>query len=662
MNRRVHSLFAHWPAALALCACASVGSGASGDGGPVDAGPPPPPSLIADPPTLGYDCVAPGCHQSKSLKLTSNGQSTARVYSIQLDLASSHDFQLVPGTQPPYDLAPGATKDVTVAYVPSDARADTGTLLIEYGSPTTGASHSVLRVDLIARLIGDAQAEVTPSSLSFGYIAQGQSGNLDVSIQNVGTGNALLEVPAAALRTGVDFYFAPAFPPSLIVGPGETKKITVTYRPTNVGVHQDTLIVQTSDPQSASVEIPLRGTSIQEPRAAVSPTGPFALGDVRVGGSATQMLQLTDLGGMPLAVSSVQFTGPGAGFYQVNPASLMPIAPFASSMLTVTYTPTGTGDHSATMAIQSNDPMNPTVNVAFTAQGIDPRLVVSPSMVDYGPVVQGWMRGPTAVEARNDGFGPLQIQRVYLAPGSSPEIQLSNVPGLPITLNGGNRQEFDLSYTSATLSMVRATLVIESDDPGNAHVEVPITAQGVTCADGCPMAHAIPTCTSGTCQIAMCDSGYYDTDGNASTGCECKIETPEPSNLCAGAMYKGSFTDDPSSSIDVGGQLHSKDDVDWFNFYAVDTGGISQTFSDAYKVQITLTGPPGYKMCVFRVKRTPHSDVCPNEASSPCTGTTSYGPDSGSPGPDDSSDYFVKVYTDQDQNLCGNYTIHFSNG
>ena len=648
------------------------GGNAARDGGPssdggADAGPAldggfgdPGVTLQLSPPGLGFDCIAPGCRQTKTVRLVGGGPGPVRIFAVQLDLAASADYTLAPSRPPPYDLGVGAGEDVGVVYAPSDAQPDTGSVLIDYGSPTSTV-RGRMRVELLARVIGTPLAQVSPASLSFGYVPMGMAGMLDLRITNAGSGNALLELPEVKVLAGANFRITPTVPPLVVVGTGAEKRFTVQYVPTTRGVHTDKVLILTNDATQLRVEVPLRGTSVDGPSLVLDPTGPIALDDVRVGSQKHQTFTISNQGGQPLTLASGAFSGAGAGMFQVSPdiSTIAPISPFESAMVTVTYAPTATGVHDATFTLNTNDPMNAAVRVDLTARGIDPRLQVTPTTVAYGNVVTSWVRGPTAVTARNTGFGPLQIQRVFLAPGSSTEVTLDQLPGLPITLNQTNTLAFNVRYTSATLSNVTSTLVIESDDPRNARVEVPITARGVTCEEGCPMANATPSCGSGTCQIGVCASGYYDTDSTPGTGCECRIESPEIANLCADAKYLGSF-DDQGSSGSAYGQLHKKEDVDWFNFYAPDTSGAGQLFGDYYAVRITLSAPAGFKMCVFRVKRGSHETVCPGGADSACSGVTSYS-DSGSYGSSDDSDYFIKVYNDGAP-LCGTYTISFRNG
>jgi hypothetical protein len=640
------------PLTLFLASCSSGAVGRDGGAGAA--------ALHADPPGLGFDCVAPGCNQEKTLRLVSDGPGPARIFSVALDLTSSQDFELGALQPLPLDLAPGEATQVAVVYRPSDAVSDTGALVVEYGPPGA-VTRQTLRVEFVVRLLGVAAADVTPTSLAFGYVPVGQHASLDVTVRNIGTGNALLQIPSVTLREGTAFSVSPAVPPALVLGAGQELRLSVTYQPPAEGAHVDRLTVATSDPERPSIAVLLRGTTIQGPRLNVDPAGPVALGDVRVGRTAEQVLVLGNYGGQPLWIQSLAFSGTGASHFQTSVTSMPPLAPFETAPVTVTYAPTSPGEHYATLTIVSNDPVSPSTPVSFTGRGIDPRLVVTPQSIDYGRVVTGWTRGPTPVRVQNGGFGPLEVQRVYLAPGSSSEFILGTLPGLPLTLNQGNELELQIRYVAASVGPVQARLRVETDAAENPSAEVSLSAEGTTCAVGCAMDHATPRCDTGICAIQACDSGYHDTDGQASSGCECKIESPEPSSFCAEATHLGQLDDgDGGHQFVVQGQLHRPDDVDWYSFYGNDQ---TQFGSDRYGVRITLTSPAGrsYKMCVFKAKRSPHSDVCPPEASQACTGVTSY-TDLDNTWGDDSSDYFIKVYTTEPQTSCAPYTLTMRNG
>jgi hypothetical protein len=616
--------------------------------------------LRADPPGLGFDCIAPSCTQERPLRLLAEGG--VRVYALALEAGTSRDFQVLSAPAVPFDLGAGQTVDVVVRYTPSDAAVDAGAVEVSWG-PTEGGDPRTLRVPLVIQTFGTPQIEVSPASVTFGYVPAGRQGTLDVTVRNVGTGNALLEVASAALQGGVAFAVTPAVPPALVLAPRQETRLTLTYRPPAEGVHVDRLVLSTNDGAAPTVEVPVRGTSVEGPRLSVDPGGPVALGDVRVGASKTVAFRLANQGGAPLRVMALSFSGPGAASFQVSPeaAAVPAVAPFESVALTVTFAPTETGEHSASLALGTTDPTQAEMRIELTGRGIDPRLAVSPERVDFGQAVLGWRRGPVNVAARNDGYGPLRIERIFMAPGSSAELELGGVPALPVVLEGGEQVAVELRYVVSSLSTVSGRLVLEGDDAREPRVEVEVAGEGVTCEVGCAMAHATPRCDTGACEIASCESGYYDTDGQVASGCECRIESPEPSSFCAEAVFQGSLVDDDGDSRTVQGQLHHAADVDWYSFFAVDSGGLNELFGDDFDVRITLAGPPGVRMCVFRAQRGAHEDVCPSGVDQPCSGTTSYR-DDGSYGSADDADYFIKVFTTEPPTSCGMYTISIRNG
>jgi hypothetical protein len=54
----------------------------------------------------------------------------------------------------------------------------------------------------------------------------------------------------------------------------------------------------------------------------------------------------------------------------------------------------------------------------------------------------------------------------------------------------------------------------------------------VGCNPPCNLLHATATCPSGTCQIASCEAGWGDCDGNPASGCETRLDTPEHCGSC----------------------------------------------------------------------------------------------------------------------------------
>jgi hypothetical protein len=113
-------------------------------------------------------------------------------------------------------------------------------------------------------------------------------------------------------------------------------------------------------------------------------TYPRAVGDslvfgaVYVGHPATTVLEVSNLGSDTLLVSAVTVTGP-AFSADVTTFALLPqmVQP-----VVVTFTPPGTGQHTGTLTLTSNDPDEPVVTVALAGVGVNPpQIVVIPDSI-----------------------------------------------------------------------------------------------------------------------------------------------------------------------------------------------------------------------------------------------------------------------------------------
>lgn len=171
-------------------------------------------------------------------------------------------------------------------------------------------------------------------------------------------------------------------------------------------------------------------------------------------------------------------------------------------------------------------------------------------------------------------------------------------------------------------------------------------------ATPCNLPHATAECSSGTCVISSCDATWYDVNGVNADGCECQEDSYDQAgsgDICALSEDLGTFTDDPSSAMDVTGNIVPAGDEDWYKFYAqdVDPGGGSDTFH----VQIYFASNPSdlYRFELYK-------DTCTNYLG---IGPYSY---VGSPGVDDSAIYYVKVYNRFGSVTCLDYILRISNG
>jgi hypothetical protein len=265
---------------------------------------------------------------------------------------------------------------------------------------------------------------------------------------------------------------------------------------------------------------------------------------------------------------------------------------------------------------------------------------------------------PLPVEIENTGYGDLEVSAVQLVLGSSTLFTLRTLPPLPARLRHGQRLAVEVEFRSETEATFSGVLSIDSSDPDRPFIEIPLAAVGASCLDGCPIANGTPSCTGGTCQIGMCNIGFYDSDSDPVTGCECAEIGSDPPSFCAMAPYLGTLPDG-GARANFSGIVPTADDVDIVRFFALDE---SNVFSDDFDVRVRLESPdPGIEFCIYRYNVGAHENACILENES-CPGAArSYRRD-GDIGPDDSADFTVKVFRRQSTvPTCTNYTVFISN-
>src|ERR1700683_170456 len=176
--------------------------------------------------------------------------------------------------------------------------------------------------------------EMSPSTVSFGNLAVGQSATKTVTVTNDGT--ELLTISGISV-TGTGFSASgPKLPLSLSAG--KSASISAVFKPT--GANADTgMITITSNAEGSPSRIALSGTGTTTTAAELTATpSSIAFGSVAVGSEATQTIKLENTGSGAIAISKVAFSGTGISVSGVT--APMTLDGGKSASLTVTYKPT----------------------------------------------------------------------------------------------------------------------------------------------------------------------------------------------------------------------------------------------------------------------------------------------------------------------------------
>src|SRR5207245_1289101 len=321
---------------------------------------------------------------------------------------------------------------------------------------------------------------LNPNSLNFGTVTVGSPKTLAAQVQNTGT--APLNVTGVSSCAGTPSSVTWTPTGSFTVAAGANTSLSVTFAPTAAGALPAgaCLTIASNDPAKPTLSLGLAGTGTNSPAPAIV-LNPASLNFqmVTVGSSKTLSTQVQNAGTAPLNVTSVSSCAGTPSSITRTPTGPFTVAAGGSATLSVTFAPTAAGalPAGACLAVASNDPLKPTINlgVSGTATGAaGPAVNLEPASLDFQTVVIGAPRELTS-QVHNAGNAALDLTSIALCNGTP--ATLSWTPSAPASVAPGASLSVDVFYTPAADGALPAgsCLVIATNDPANATVQLSIS-------------------------------------------------------------------------------------------------------------------------------------------------------------------------------------------
>ena len=298
--------------------------------------------------------------------------------------------------------------------------------------------------------------EISPSTVSFGNVAMGQSATKTVTLTNTGT-EALSVSGIAVAGTGFTAS-GPHLPISL--ASGQSTSISAVFKPTSGNADKGTITITSNAAGSPSL-VALSGTGTTGATAAaltVTPTT-IAFGSVAVGSEQTQTVHVENTGNETATISKLTISGTGVSVSGMTaPATL---AAGQTANLTVTYKPVAAGTLTASLAIASNA-TDTNVVVGINATATSSTLAATPSSVSFGNVAVGSDTTQT-IRLQNIGTSQVTISAITASVSS---IAISGVT-LPIKLASGTSATLTAGYKPTAAGSVTGKITVTSNAVGS---------------------------------------------------------------------------------------------------------------------------------------------------------------------------------------------------
>jgi hypothetical protein len=430
------------------------------------------PDISVDPASVDFGSAGIGTTTTESVTVTNNGDFQLDLTSVRIAGIDRDAFTITSGGGTS-SIAPGESTTIEVAFVPSSVGAKSARLAISSNDPdspttTVALSGTADSAPDIAR---------SPGRLEFGTVTTAESVDRRLIVANFGT--EPLEITSTSV-TGADAgEFTVVDAGSSTVAPGNQTEVRVRFAPGTAGAKSAQLEIESNDPDEGTLTVPLVGTGVVAavPELSVSPTD-IDFGTVAVGDTVTEDATVTNTGDANLTITAVTVTGPDAGAFDApSVADPITLAPGESVTEAITFAPTSSGDKSATITIESNDPEQPLTNVSVSGTAAEtlPVIEVDPSSVEFGEVTVG-EAATDSVAVTNTGDAPLELTSVSVTGSDASAFAVTDSGDGPVA--SGETTTIQLEFAPDSEGDKTAQLEIESNDPNAGTVTVDLSGSG----------------------------------------------------------------------------------------------------------------------------------------------------------------------------------------
>jgi hypothetical protein len=295
--------------------------------------------------------------------------------------------------------------------------------------------------------------EISPSSVSFGNVAVGQSTTKTVTLTNNGTDTLTVSGISVA---GTGFTASgPHLPISLSAG--QSASISAVFKPSAGNADTGTITI-TSNADGSPSRVALNGTNATAAALTATPNS-IAFGSVAVGSEETQTVQLTNTGSEAATISKVAFSGTGVSISGMT--APMNLASGQTTKLTVRYKPASAGTLTGSLSITSNA-TDPNVVVGINATATLSTLAATPASISFGNVAVG---SDTTQTIRLENIGTSEVKISSITPTVS-GVVVSGVT-LPVVLAPGTSATVTAAYKPTGAGSVSGKITVTSNAVGS---------------------------------------------------------------------------------------------------------------------------------------------------------------------------------------------------
>ncbi len=308
---------------------------------------------------------------------------------------------------------------------------------------------------------------VQPSSINFGDVRR-NTDSTAVGLSVTNTGGSTMTVSSVSISPGFTIVSGPTS--GYTVGGGGSQPYALVCHPTAVGTLTGSFVVNSNDPSTPQVTVPLACNGIDS-NLTIAPA-PVTLPTTRVGEPVQLSVALQNSGGASMQLESVSLTG--TDLTATNPGA-MTLGAGASTNVTVSFAAATKESATGTMTVTYDGGQTRTAQV--TARALATSMAVTPDGdIDFGPVCAGQSQDQSFTIIGNDE-GAFKVQSI-----TQPDAPFAaTLPTLPTTVQGAGASTlmFSVKASPTAAGYQVSTMMVTTDIPGGTPHMINLSVDGL---------------------------------------------------------------------------------------------------------------------------------------------------------------------------------------
>jgi len=196
-----------------------------------------------------FQNVAVGTHDTQSIQLKNTGSARLTIS----DVTTTGKGFSVSGVATPMSIAPGATAELTVGFLPESIGSFSGSLVL-----ASTASDSHMTIVLSGTSVGSSRVlDVSPASLTFGSVMVNGTATQQITLKNAGNSN--ISISGESIKgTGLSTTGLAAG----TLAPGQTAVVTAEFAPKTAGNVTGGITIISNASNGGKITVSLTGTGV----------------------------------------------------------------------------------------------------------------------------------------------------------------------------------------------------------------------------------------------------------------------------------------------------------------------------------------------------------------------------------------------------------------